>query len=113
MHSVSLTYHVRKEADGSPTTQNRYFVESEDGHENQRRSLRNCWGGVATAAVQGRLPLFLFVSTERNKITEVLLRWVGISELFVGVCQVRLGCWVHGANPPALLPGGRARPIFK
>lgn len=56
---------------------------------------------------------FLFVSAERNKITEVLLRWAGISELFVGVCQVRLGCWVHGANPPALLPGGMARPIFK
>ena len=50
--------------------------------ENQRRS---CWGAVATAAVQGRHTSdFLFGSTERNKITEVLLRWAVISEHFLG-----------------------------
>ena len=48
------------------------------------------WGerilsGLATAAVQGRHTSdFLFGSTERNKITEVLLRWAVISEHFLG-----------------------------
>lgn len=114
MHRVSLTYHVRKEADGSPTTQNRYFVESEDGHGEPAVELAELLGRSGHRSGSGETTSdFLFVSTERNKITEVLLRWAGISELFVGVCQVRLGCWVHGANPPALLPGGMARSIFK
>lgn len=67
--------------------------------EDQRWSLRNCWGGVATAAVQGRHTSdFLFVSTERNKITQVLLRWAGISEHFRGGLSgaaLRLGAEVQ------------------
>lgn len=76
--------------------------------ENQRRS---CWGVVATAAVQGsQTSDFLFGSTERNKITEVLLRWAVISEHFRGglaAAAPRLdGC----RRPPAIaLRGCRER----
>lgn len=65
--------------------------------ENQRRS---CWGVVATAAVgRGNTAVFYFFPCERNKMTEVLLRWAGMSEMLVGGLAAAAGRLVDAGAP--------------
>lgn len=72
------TISERRNGHESPTTQNHYFVATEYGHEAGPRRGR---GEVGGAGVQAGCTnsLFYFRPTERNKMTEVLLRWAGVT----------------------------------
>ena len=79
----------------------------------RRRGGEAAGAGVDSAAVQGRhTPDFLFGSTERNKITEVLLRWAGISERLHGGLAGAAARVAAEVQAPALAQVGR-RGLFQ
>lgn len=59
-----------------PTTQNRYFVEGEHHHA---AAPAGQWQVVSAAVHWGATPVISLRASERNKITQVLLRWAGFA----------------------------------
>ena len=80
----------------------------------RRRGGVGAGTGVGSAAVRGGdTTAFYFRARERNKITEVLLRWAVDAGYLGGVCQVRGQGSALWENLTSLGSLGGARAIFK